>query len=140
MNPPEFSAEHLGLPARDPVALKDWYVGALGARLVFDSGQTPPAFFVELPGGLLVEIYQGATALPQTGDNSVAGWRHLALRVAALERARDELAARGVVFEGPIRPAGGGGRVLFFRDREGNLLHLVERPKGAAAFTRGLKA
>jgi hypothetical protein len=27
-----------------------------------------------------------------------------------------------------MRPAAGGGRVLFFADPEGNLLHLVERP------------
>jgi len=42
---------------------------------------------------------------------------------------RDELSRRGVKFEEPIKPAGGGGRVLFFKDGEGNLLHLVERPK-----------
>jgi predicted enzyme related to lactoylglutathione lyase len=33
------------------------------------------------------------------------------------------------VFEDSIKPAGGGGRVLFFKDCEGNLLHLVERPE-----------
>ena len=126
-----FSAEHLGLAARNSVALKDWYVRVLGARLVFDNGQTPPAFFLELPGGLLLEIYEGDFSLTETGDNHLTGWRHLALRVAALEPARDELAARGVVFAGPVKPAGGGGRVLFFPDAEGNLLHLVERAAGS---------
>lgn len=128
MNLPKFSAEHLGLAARDPVALKDWYVRVLGARLVFDNGQAPPAFFLALPGGLLIEVYQAGSVLAQTGDNRLAGWRHLALRVEAIEPARDDLAARGVTFDEPIKPAGGGGRVLFFADLEGNLLHLVERP------------
>jgi hypothetical protein len=33
-----------------------------------------------------------------------------------------------VKFTEEIKPAAGGGRVLFFEDGEGNLLHLVERP------------
>ena len=134
MNPLSFSAEHLGLPARDVVALKDWYLRVLGATLIFDNGQTPPAFFVALPGGLLIEIYASAASLKETGDNSVSGWRHLALRVASIENAQAELEARGVKFNQPIKPAGGGGRVLFFTDAEGNLLHLVERPKDSVFF------
>jgi predicted enzyme related to lactoylglutathione lyase len=38
-----------------------------------------------------------------------------------------ELERRGLEFTEEIKPAGGGGRVLFFQDLEGNLLHLVER-------------
>ena len=124
-----FSVEHIGLAARDPVALKDWYVRVLSAKLVFDTRQTPPAFFLELPGGVRVEIYQSGLSRPETANNKLAGWRHLALRVEAIEPARDELAARGVRFTEPIKPAGGSGRILFFEDGEGNLVHLVERPK-----------
>jgi glyoxylase I family protein len=124
----QFSVEHLGLPARDPAALKDWYVNVLGAELVFDSGQKPPAYFVELPGGVMLEIYQGGPSLPDTGNNSRAGWRHVALRVAAIEPVQADLAKKGVNFTEAVKPAAGGGRVLFFSDPEGNLLHLVERP------------
>jgi glyoxylase I family protein len=124
-----FTVEHLGLPARHPVALKDWYVKTLGAELVFDSGQTPPAFFLKLPGGLMIEIYEGAAVLKETSHNGLAGWRHLALQVESIEAARGQLESRGVQFTDPVKPAGGGGRVLFFSDAEGNLLHLVERPK-----------
>ena len=123
----EFSVEHLGLPARDPVKLKDWYLRAIGAQLRFDNGQTPPAFFVELPGGVMLEIYKSNASVKETSDNSVAGWRHVALRVSSIEAAKKVLAARGVRFPDPAKPAGGGGRVLFFSDPEGNLLHLVER-------------
>jgi glyoxylase I family protein len=124
----KMTVEHLGLPARDPAALKDWYVNSLGAEVVLENGQTPPAFFLALAGGLMLEIYQGGSSLKETGDNSVAGWRHLALRVEAIEPAQAALEAKGVEFTEIIKPAGGGGRVLFFRDGEGNLLHLVERP------------
>jgi len=124
----QFSAEHLGLPARDVVALKDWYVRVLGATLIFDNGRTPPAFFLQLPGGLMIEIYESDFSMKETGDNALAGWRHVALRVESIEAAKAALELRGVKFDQPIKPAGGGGRVLFFKDAEENLLHLVERP------------
>jgi catechol 2,3-dioxygenase-like lactoylglutathione lyase family enzyme len=123
-----FSVEHVGLAARDTAALKDWYVRVFNARLVFQNDESPSAFFLELPGGLLIEIYPAASSLAGTGDNRLAGWRHLALRVDSIETSRLELAGRGVEFPDPVKPAGGGGRVLFFSDPEGNLLHLIERP------------
>ena len=122
-----FSVEHLGLPARDPAALKDWYARMLGAKVVFSNGQTPPAFLLALPGQFMIEIYGGDSSLPQTSDNKLNGWRHVALRVDSLDAAKVELEQRGLKFTEEIKPAGGGGRVLFFQDLEGNLLHLVER-------------
>ena len=123
-----FAIEHIGLAARDTTALKDWYVRALGAREVFTDGKSPPAFLLEIAGGLMIEIYPGDTSVDATGNNKLAGWRHLAVRVDSIESARAELARRGVIFDEPIKPAGGGGHVLFFKDSEGNLLHLVDRP------------
>ena len=122
-----YSVEHLGLPARDPAALKDWYAHMLGAKVIFGNGQTPPAFLLALPGGVMIEIYGGDSSLPQTSDNKLNGWRHVALRVESLHAAKAELEKRGLKFTEEIKPAGGGGRVLFFQDPEGNLLHLVER-------------
>ncbi len=126
--PTSLTLEHIGLAARDTVALKDWYVRIFGARVVFTDDKTPPAFFIEWPVGNWLEIYPGSTATAETAVNSTCGWRHLALRVASIESARSKLESRGVVFDEPVKPAGGGGRVLFFKDPEGNLLHLVERP------------
>jgi len=125
----KFTAEHLGLPAQDPTRLKDWYVTVLGAELVFENGQTPPAYFVRLSDGLILEIYQAESSLKETGTNSLAGWRHLALQVESIEQGREELEKKGVKFTETVKPAGGGGRVLYFTDAEQNLLHLVERPK-----------
>ena len=36
----KISVEHIGIPATDPIALKNWYVRVLGARPVWDNGQT----------------------------------------------------------------------------------------------------
>jgi len=122
-----FSIEHLGLPARDPVVTKDWYVRVLDGRMIFHDGKTPGCYFVQLPGGVSLEIYQAASSLQETADNKLAGWRHVAVRVDSIEKVRAILEQRGVEFTAEIGPAGGGGRVLYFEDPDGNLLHLVER-------------
>jgi glyoxylase I family protein len=127
----ECRLEHLGFAASDPRRLADWYVRCLGGTQVWDNGATPPALFVRLHGGLVLEIYPAAASLPGVGTNSNAGLRHLAFRVDRIEDARARLEALGVSFTEPVKPAGGGGRVLFFTDPEGNLVHLVDRPSDA---------
>lgn len=127
----KFAVEHLGLAAHDPARLKDWYVATFDAKVVFDNGRVPPAFFIRA-AGFLIEIYQGDFALKETGDNALQGWRHLALKVDSIEAAKTHLEGKGVVFSEGIKPAGGGGRVLFFRDPEFNLLHLLERTGDSA--------
>jgi len=124
-----FSIEHVAIPATDAVALKNWYLRVLGARVVYDNGQSPPTLLIALPGGGWFEIYAAEKPLPERGNNKLAGFRHIALRVPALDAAKAELERRGVKFAEETRPAAGGGKILFFEDGEGNLLHLVERPK-----------
>jgi glyoxylase I family protein len=122
-----FQVEHIGLAASDPVILKDWYVRVLGASVLLELSKSPPAYMLEWPGGLWLEIYS-AESNPGPLGNRVAGWRHLALRVDDVDSARASLTSAGVSFMEPVKPAGGAGRILFFSDPEGNLLHLVERP------------
>lgn len=127
--PVHFTLEHIALPARNMAVLRDWYVSKLGAICISPNGAEPP-YFIKLPGAATTfEVYAATSSAQQTGDNGLAGWRHLALRVDSIETARAELEARGVIFGEPIKPAAGGGRVLFFKDCEGNLLHLVDRPE-----------
>jgi glyoxylase I family protein len=122
------SVEHIAIPAADPVSLKSWYEHVLGAREVFNNGQNPPTCLISL-GSVWFEIYQADAPLAERGNNKLAGFRHLALRVDSIEAAKAELEKCGVKFTEEVRPAAGGGRVLFFEDGEGNLLHFVERPK-----------
>jgi glyoxylase I family protein len=123
------SIEHIGLPARDPVTLTTWYERVLGARKIWSNGEQPPSCLLAL-GGAWIEVYPATSSRPETADNKLAGFRHLALRVPSLAEARTDLEQRGVNFAVEPRPAGGGGQVLFFEDGEGNVLHLVERPAG----------
>ena len=124
------SIEHIAIPTPDPVGLKTWYERVLGAREIFNNGQQPPTFLIGLPGGGWFEIYAADGVPENRRNNKLAGFRHIALRVDSIATARAELEKRGVKFTEPERPAAGGGKVQFFEDCEGNLLHLVERPPG----------
>jgi glyoxylase I family protein len=120
--------EHLAIVAKDPAALKSWYERVLGAKEVFNNGQTPLTCLLSL-GNVWFEIYAAERSLPDTANNKLAGFRHLALRVDSLDAAKAELEKQGVKFTEAERQAAGGGRILFFADGEGNLLHFVERTK-----------
>jgi glyoxylase I family protein len=124
--------EHMAVPSPNPAGLRDWYARVLGAREIFNNGQNPPTLLMVLPGGGWFEIYAASSvpALEDRGNNKLAGFRHVALRVDSIDAAKAELEKRGVNFAEEIRPAAGGGRILFFEDGDGNLLHLVERPQG----------
>jgi glyoxylase I family protein len=123
-----FFVEHIAIPAADPAALRNWYERVLGAREIFNNGQNPPTCLISL-GNVWFEIYAAEKSSPDTANNKLAGFRHIALRVDSLDAAKVELEKRGVNFTEQIKPAAGGGRILFFEDCESNLLHLVERPK-----------
>lgn len=125
----KIALEHVGLPATDPVALKNWYERVLGARTIWDSGETPPAYLVAFPGGGWLEIYAAKEPQSTPDDNNLQGFRHLALRVESIEAAKAEARQRGLIFTREPGPAAGGGRVQYFADLEGNLLHFVERAK-----------
>src|SRR5476649_1748870 len=90
--------EHVGIPATDPVALKNWYERVLGARTIWDSGENPPAYLVAFPSGGWLEIYAANEKQSSPENNSLQGFRHLALRVDSLETAKAEAIQRGVVF------------------------------------------
>jgi glyoxylase I family protein len=120
--------EHIAIPSPNPAALKSWYERVLGAKEVFNNGQNPLTCLISL-GNVWFEIYASEKAVPDTTNNKLAGFRHLALRVDSLDATKAELEKRGVKFTGEERAAAGGGRILFFADGDGNLLHLVERTK-----------
>ncbi|MGC9943558.1 MAG: VOC family protein, partial [Verrucomicrobiota bacterium] len=107
------SLEHIAIPAADPSTLRNWYVQVLGAKPVFDNGLNPPTYLISL-GNAWLEIFK-AEALPaERGNNKLAGFRHLALKVDSIATTKTELEQRGVKFTEEIRPAAGAGNVLFF--------------------------
>lgn len=114
--------EHAAIAATNVERLAAYYVRVLGFEINY-RGKT--AIFVKASDGSMIEI------IPAEGDSGelspkAHGLRHLALNVIGFEVECRRLEAAGVTFlEPPLIK--GGNKVVFFRDPEGNILHLIER-------------
>jgi glyoxylase I family protein len=125
--------EHLAIAARDPARLAQWYVATLGFRVraTLDGGPgKPQAYLLESGSGPLIEIFaadknrRGAERV-----NTDPGLAHIAILVSDFDAAQERLDKAGVRSEGAERAAPLGARVRFYRDPEGNLFHILFRPK-----------
>lgn len=121
--------DHLAIAARDPAALADWYCATLGFRAVSDNGKERPTRLLAGSGGGMIEMMPDDGTPPVTRELFARGISHLAIRVSDLDAALARLRGLGVEVAEPV-PAAGGGRVATFRDPEGNVVQVVERPAG----------
>ena len=119
--------EHLGLCAVDPMKLTEWYVRVLGFRIVH-SIEERRTYFVRAQNGGMLEIYPAKTATDPV-DNLHKGLRHIAVAVTDLHREISLLRAKGLDIPDALIVTTPDMTIAFFRDPEGNLLHLVERRK-----------
>jgi len=114
--------EHTAIASVDPQKLARWYVETLGFVINYNSGRT---VFIKAPNGTMIEIItaEGERA-PATQTSP--GLRHLALTVKNFDQAYRTLRAAQVEFVSEPTESKGT-RVVFFKDPEGNLLHLIQR-------------
>jgi glyoxylase I family protein len=116
--------EHTAIASPDPAGLAQWYVHYLGFQINF---RYDAFYFVKAPNGTMLEI------IPASGDRgpntpATPGIRHLAIAVDDFEAGYERLKNAGVRFLGePYENQGN--RLVFFEDRDGNILHLIRREK-----------
>jgi glyoxylase I family protein len=116
--------EHTAIASPDPRALAEWYAAHLEFVINFEYAGN---FFVRAANGAMLEIIPGSGPLapPKLDD---PGIRHLAIAVDDFDAAHKRLQAAGVQFlsEAMNRQ---GNRLVFFADRDGNILHLIQRER-----------
>jgi glyoxylase I family protein len=116
--------EHTAIASPDPRALAQWYVDVLGFRINFEYDGN---YFVRAQNGSMLEIIPSEG---ERGSNKLKdpGIRHLAIEVDDFDAGCSDLKLKGIGFiAGPYENQGN--RLVFFADRDGNLLHLISRPK-----------
>jgi catechol 2,3-dioxygenase-like lactoylglutathione lyase family enzyme len=102
-------------------------------KVVAQSESDPPIFMVgydsTVSGGAMIELMPAREAGPEPAEAKrfQPGVRHLALRVSDFEQAYLALKALGVTFLMEPTAAIGGGKLVSFRDPEGNELQIVQR-------------
>jgi glyoxylase I family protein len=116
--------EHTAIASPDPAALAQWYVDMLGFHINF---RYDVFYFVKARNGTMLEI------IPSEGERGSnkpkdPGIRHLAIAVDNFDEAYEDLKRKNVTFLGePYETQGN--RLVFFADRDGNILHLITRQK-----------
>jgi glyoxylase I family protein len=119
--------EHVGLCAHDPKNLAGWYVETLGFRLV-RALEEHRTYFIRAQNGVMLEIYPAKHQVEPV-DNVHRGFRHLALSTVDLDAEVARLRAGGLLVPEETLVLTPEMKLAFFRDPEGNLLHLVQRAR-----------
>lgn len=116
--------EHTAIASPNPRALAQWYVDHLEFVINFEYDGN---YFVRAQNGSMLEI------IPSEGDRAAQkmkdpGIRHLAIDVDNFDDALAELKGKQVSFlTEPFNNQGN--RLVFFSDLDGNIVHLISRPK-----------
>lgn len=118
--------EHVAIAAKDTAVLKDWYARIFDFKQVYDNGKG--TYFLKAQDGSMIEFIkyvEDVGVLPE----KASGIRHLAIAVDDFEGMVILLKNENVevVTEPVIAPSGI--KTFFFRDPEGNILHLIFRPQ-----------
>jgi glyoxylase I family protein len=122
--------DHPAIACYDVQGQMDWYCTHLGMRVI---ARTETSAIIgygqDARGGAVIEMmaYRDPGPRPADVPRFAAGLRHLAIRVSSFEKAYDQLKAAAVEFLMEPGTALGGGRIVSFRDPEGNELQIVER-------------
>lgn len=116
--------EHLGLVAEDSAKLVKWYQEHLQMKVIRENGKG--TYFIQGPGGIIIEVYQARNETERKYDNYTPGWRHLAIQVVGFDDEYQRLLDQGVEpAADPILREDL--KLALFKDCEGNLFHLIER-------------
>ncbi len=122
----KFGIEHIAIFAKDTKALSDWYKDLFDGEVVYDNGKG--TYFIAFSDKSMIEFCSAADENVPTEPN-VAGIRHIAISVDDFDAAVSKIKATGapVVTEASVNAKGIG--TMFFRDPEGNILHIIYRPE-----------
>lgn len=123
--------EHIGICAKDTDALKDWYVKLFGLKIVYENNKSPKTYFLYLNDGSMIEIYPSNTDAGNH-DNKVQGLRHIALIPESFDEVCKVLQEYNVEVIEDVKTSPSGVKTIFFKDIEGNIIHLIDRPEPLA--------
>ncbi|WP_031499739.1 VOC family protein [Bryobacter aggregatus] len=114
--------EHTAIASPNPKRLADWYVEHLEFRINFEYAGN---YFVKASNGSMLEIIPSEG---EAGPNEMKtpGIRHFAIASDDFDAAYAFLQSKNVTFTGePFTNQGN--KLVFFKDADGNLCHLIQR-------------
>ena len=119
----EYSLAHFGLYVKDPEVSKQFYMDVLGFKLIYETDPDMETKLIFLQSNdCIIELIGN-----KGGDRIDGYFDHLCLKVDDIEKAVEDLKAKGVEIEGEIhtsRRVLGGTKNVFFRGPDGEHLEI----------------
>jgi glyoxylase I family protein len=127
---PYLCLDHPAISCNNVDRQVDWYCKTFELKVLFNDGKTPPSVLLGYDGDctsieLMPVRHEGPH--PAKTPRFQPGLRHIAFRVSNFEEAYEQLKREGVEFLFEPLQAVGGGKVVSFRDPEGNEIQIVQR-------------
>ena len=126
--------DHPAISCNDVRKLATWYCNNMGMKIVGDNGQEPASLLLGYDENLRVGATLELMPVKNPGGIPAAdvprfcqGLRHFAVRVSDFDQAYEQLKELGVEFLFEPVIAVGGGKIVSFRDPEGNEVQIVQR-------------
>lgn len=119
--------EHIGIYARNPETLAEWYRDTLNLTVVrkLEKVGRPPIFFLKSEEGGEIEILP-TTEERRTRELKEPGFSHIGIVIDNFEEFASYLESKGISLYG-VRDTSQGWKIGYFEDPEGNVLEIVQR-------------
>lgn len=119
--------EHIAVISKDTDKIKDWYQKLFGGDVVYDNKKG--TYFLAFSDKSMIEFIKSDI---DNGENELktGGIRHIALGVSneEFDILVDKLKAENVEVVTDVVISAAGIKTFFFRDIDGNIIHLIYRP------------
>ena len=116
--------EHIAIYAKDTKKLSDWYKNVFDGEVVYDNGKG--TYFIAFSDKSMIEFCSSESDNLPT-ELTVPGIRHIAISVDDFDALVAKVKAEGVEILKDAVVSDKGIGTMFFRDPEGNILHLISR-------------
>ena len=122
-----FGIEHFAIIANDTKKLTDWYQKVFDLKVVYDNGKG--TIFLAFPDKSMIEFIPALEEGTKNPNPKRQGVRHIAISVDEFDECVAMLREEGVDVVTEAATSAKGISTFFFRDIEGNILHLIKRPE-----------
>jgi glyoxylase I family protein len=121
--------EHFAINVPEPAAIAQWFVDALGMRIVTAQKESPYIHFIADEHGSMIELYNNPNA-PMPDYSQIDPFNfHIAFWSTNIEEDAKKLIAAGATQIGGFTSSMPGTTLAFFRNPWQIPVQLVQRPK-----------
>ncbi len=119
--------EHVAIYAKDTKKLSQWYADLFNGRVVFDNGKG--TVFVAFSDNSMIEFCLNSAYNNEITMLEKPGIRHIAFYTDTFEESVQKIKDANVKIIKDVPNIPSAVKIMFFRDPEGNILHLISREK-----------